>query len=170
MNISWSFDFVTDFFEPATTERSKFHILPLLYFYSWVVNTFNLPELQIEQTYCDYFKNIEKDFSIESKNSTKINEFFLKKKKNWPRKKNWPKKKLAEKKFGWKKNGQKKIWPKKKSFSEIFFGRKKYWLKEVLAEKSIEHATIHAPVFEKKKKLKKKYFQHFGTKIPKAFN
>ena len=127
MNISWSFDFVTDFFEPVTTEGSKFHILPLLYFHSWVVNTFYLPEIQIEQTYCDCFKNIEKKFSRERKNSTKKNGFFWKKKKIG-RKRNWQKKNLA------------KIGAKKK------FVCKKYWLKKVLAKKNIDHATIHAPI------------------------
>ena len=40
MIISWSFDFVTDFFQQVTNEGSKFYTLPLLYLYSWLVNNF----------------------------------------------------------------------------------------------------------------------------------
>ena len=40
MNISWWFDFGTVFFELVSTEVSTFHILHLLYLYSWAVNAF----------------------------------------------------------------------------------------------------------------------------------
>jgi hypothetical protein len=60
-----------------------------------------LPELQTEQTYCDYSKNIEKNFSRESKIQQKRKDFFVKKKNG------------REKKIGRKKNCQKKIWLKK---------------------------------------------------------
>ena len=59
-NIKNKYLCVANEIEPVNTEGCKFHILPLLFLYSWVVNTFYLYESQIKQTYCDYFKNIEK--------------------------------------------------------------------------------------------------------------
>ena len=56
LNISWWFDYGTDFFEHVTTEGSKFHILPQLYLYLNSKHSLNLPEPQIEQTFSNDFE------------------------------------------------------------------------------------------------------------------
>ena len=78
MNISWWFDFGTVFFELVTTEMSKFHILPLLYLYSWVVNYFWIIFLNppiVCRTLTEKFSVVNFRFFV-SKRSTSLNIYF----------------------------------------------------------------------------------------------